>query len=406
MSIAVAAPASGTTLAQDPIRVMVVDDAIVVRGQIARWIEAEPDMRVVASLRSGREAIEQVERSNPDVVVLDVDMPDIDGITALPRLLEKKRDLVVLMASTLTRRNAEVSLRALALGAADYIPKPQSHREFATSPEFRRELIDKVRALGARRRQRAATRLYAATAPVGPTRVARRVDEPGPRVAAPSIAPSGANLAASGVEPAKIALRPFPVMPPRVLLIGSSTGGPQALNAVIANIGAVIDNAPVLITQHMPPTFTAILAEHLTRASGRPAHEAVDGEQVRAGNIYVAPGARHMRVARRDGEAVITLDDGALVHFCKPAVDPLFASAAAVWGKWNLAVILTGMGTDGTRGAGEIVAAGGCVIAQDEASSVVWGMPGSAAHAGVCSAVLPLDQIAARIGRMFGGGRP
>ena len=413
MSIAVAAPASGITLAQDPIRVMVVDDAIVVRGQIARWIEAEPDMRVVASLRSGREAIEQVERSNPDVVVLDVDMPDIDGITALPRLLEKKRDLVVLMASTLTRRNAEVSLRALSLGAADYIPKPQSHREFATSPEFRRELIDKVRALGARRRQRAATRLYAATAPVGPARVARRADEPGPRVAAPSIAPSGASLApsaaslaASGVEPAKIALRPFPVMPPRVLLIGSSTGGPQALNAVIANIGAVIDNAPVLITQHMPPTFTAILAEHLTRASGRPAHEAVDGEQVRAGNIYVAPGGRHMRVARRDGEAVITLDDGALVHFCKPAVDPLFASAAAVWGKWNLAVILTGMGTDGTRGAGEIVAAGGCVIAQDEASSVVWGMPGSAAHAGVCSAVLPLDQIAARIGRMFGGGRP
>jgi two-component system, chemotaxis family, protein-glutamate methylesterase/glutaminase len=406
MSIAVAAPASGTTLAQDPIRVMVVDDAIVVRGQIARWIEAEPDMRVVASLRSGREAIEQVERSNPDVVVLDVDMPDIDGITALPRLLEKKRDLVVLMASTLTRRNAEVSLRALSLGAADYIPKPQSHREFATSPEFRRELIDKVRALGARRRQRAATRLYAATAPVGPARVARRADEPGPRVAAPSIAPSAASLAASGVEPAKIALRPFPMMPPRVLLIGSSTGGPQALNAVIANIGAVIDNAPVLITQHMPPTFTAILAEHLTRASGRPAHEAVDGEQVRAGNIYVAPGARHMRVARRDGEAVITLDDGALVHFCKPAVDPLFASAAAVWGKWNLAVILTGMGTDGTRGAGEIVAAGGCVIAQDEASSVVWGMPGSAAHAGVCSAVLPLDQIAARIGRMFGGGRP
>src|SRR6266852_9932254 len=237
MTIAVAAPASGTTLAQDPIR-------------------------------------EQVERSNPDVVVLDVDMPDIDGITALPRLLEKKRDLVVLMASTLTRRNAEVSLRALSLGAADYIPKPQSSREFATSPEFRRELIDKVRALGSRRRQRAAARLYAVAAPVGPARVARRADETGPRVAAPSHAPSG-------VEPGKIVLRPFPVMPPRVLLIGSSTGGPQALNAVLANIGAVIDNAPVLITPHMPPTFTAILAEHLTRASGRPAHEAVDGEQIR-----------------------------------------------------------------------------------------------------------------------------
>src|SRR5713226_4517833 len=153
MSIAVATPASGTTLAQDPIRVMVVDDAIVVRGQIARWVEAEPDMRIVASLRSGREAIEQVERSNPDVVVLDVDMPDIDGITALPLLLEKKRDLVVLMASTLTRRNAEISLRALQLGAADYIPKPESNREFTTSASFRRELIDKIRALGSRRKR-------------------------------------------------------------------------------------------------------------------------------------------------------------------------------------------------------------------------------------------------------------
>jgi two-component system chemotaxis response regulator CheB len=311
--------------------------------------------------------------------------------------LEKKRDLVVLMASTLTRRNAEISLRALSLGAADYIPKPQTNRAFATSPEFRRELIDKVRALGARRKHGpAAARLYAPTVPVGPAR--RRADETGASVEAPSIAPSAP-------EPAKLRLRPLPVMPPRVLLIGSSTGGPQALNAVISNIHAIIDHAPVLITQHMPPTFTAILAEHLTRASGRPAHEAIDGEPVLAGKVYIAPGGRHMRVARRDGEPVIALNDGALVHFCKPAVDPLFSSAAVVWGNWNLALVLTGMGTDGTKGAAEIVAAGGCVIAQDEASSVVWGMPGSVAQAGLCSAVLPLDQIAARIARMFSGGR-
>src|SRR5262245_22892966 len=154
MSIAVATPASGATLAQDPIRVMVVDDAIVVRGLIARWVESEPDLKIVASLRGAREAIEQVERVAPDIVVLDVDMPDIDGITALPRLLEKKRDLVVLMASTLTRRNAEVSLRALALGAIDYIPKPQTNREFSTSPAFRRELIGKIRALGLRGRRK------------------------------------------------------------------------------------------------------------------------------------------------------------------------------------------------------------------------------------------------------------
>jgi two-component system chemotaxis response regulator CheB len=162
----------------------------------------------------------------------------------------------------------------------------------------------------------------------------------------------------------------------------------------------------VLIVQHMPPTFTTILAEHLARASGRPAHEAIDGEAVRAGEIYVAPGGRHMRVVRSNGSPVIALDDGPLVNFCRPAVDPLFSSAAEVWGSRNLAVVLTGMGSDGALGAAEIVRSGGCVIAQDEASSVVWGMPGAVAHAGLCSAVLPLDQMAPRVIRLFAGGRP
>jgi two-component system chemotaxis response regulator CheB len=401
MSFAVAAPSPGTAAGHEPIRVMIVDDAVVVRGLIARWVEAEPDLRVVASLRSGREAIEQVERSDPDVVILDVDMPDIDGITALPRLFEKKRDLVVLMASTLTRRNAEISLRALSLGAADYIPKPQTNREFTTSPSFRRELIDKIRALGSRRKRSSIG--ARAASPAGEHRLAE---------ASPSLVPASpfpARLALDAApqpdEVAKIVLRPFPPVVPRVLLIGSSTGGPQALNAIVGSISAVIDHAPVLITQHMPATFTAILAEHLTRASGRPAHEAVHGEQVRAGRIYVAPGGRHMRVVRHAGEPVIALDDGPLVNFCKPAVDPMFSSAAAVWGGWNLALVLTGMGSDGTRGAAEIVAAGGGVIAQDEPTSVVWGMPGSIVHAGLASAVLPLGEIAPRIGRLFSGGR-
>src|SRR6266851_263462 len=171
MSIAVAAPLPAAVLAHEPIRVMVVDDAVVVRGMIARWIEAEPDMQIVASLRGGREAIEQVERRSPDVVILDVTMPDIDGITALPLLLEKKRDLVVLMASTLTRRNAEISLRALQLGAADYIPKPESNRELSTSTSFRRELIDKIRALGSRRKRGlSGARIIAPSAIVAPTR--------------------------------------------------------------------------------------------------------------------------------------------------------------------------------------------------------------------------------------------
>src|SRR5215467_6752051 len=385
MNVAVATPPP-PAIGQPSLRVMVVDDAIVVRGLIARWIDSETGLQVVASLRSGREAIEQVEHTDPDVVILDVDMPDTDGITALPRLLAKKRDLVVIMASTLTRRNAEISLRALSLGAADYIPKPGTTREITTSTMFRRELIEKVRVLGARRRRLIAGR----TAP-------RPVDQLPPlrHVASPELAP---DLSA-------IKLRPFPTSLPRVLLVGSSTGGPQALNVMLARLNSVIDEAPVLLVQHMPPTFTMVLAEHLARVSGRETREAAHGEPVRAGRIYVAPGGRHMRVVRRDGDPTISLDNGALINFCKPSVDPLFSSAAEVWGPKCLAIVLTGMGSDGSHGASDVVAAGGAVIAQDEATSVVWGMPGSVTHAGLCSSVLPIEQIAPKIIRLFSGSR-
>ena len=395
MSIAVANPPTQSALGQPPIRVMVVDDAVVVRGLIARWVEAESGLQVVASLRSGREAIEQVERTDPDVVVLDVDMPDTDGITALPRLLAKKRDLVVIMASTLTRRNAEISLRALALGAADYVPKPETTREITTSISFRRELIDKIRALvGARRRRQVELRAHPVT--------------PAPAIPSRPVTPAGlAQVPSPELAPAQgaIKLRPFSALPPRVLLVGSSTGGPQALNALVGRLNGVIDDVPVLLVQHMPPTFTTILGEHLSRASGRVAREAVHGEPVRAGVIYIAPGGRHMRVVRHEGVPQVALDDGAMINFCKPAVDPMFASAAEVWGAKCLAVVLTGMGSDGTRGASAIVAAGGAVIAQDEDTSVVWGMPGSVTHAGLCSSVLPIDQIAPKVVRLFSGSR-
>jgi two-component system chemotaxis response regulator CheB len=175
--------------------------------------------------------------------------------------------------------------------------------------------------------------------------------------------------------------------------------------ALVSEIGPVIDRFPVLITQHMPPTFTTILAEHLARASHRPAHEGVDGELVKPGRIYLAPGGRHMRVVRNGVNAAIALDDGPPVNFCKPAVDPLFASAIEIWQGGILAVVLTGMGSDGMRGGREIVAAGGSVIAQDETTSVVWGMPGAAAHAGICAAVLPLGQIAPKLIQLFAGVR-
>jgi two-component system chemotaxis response regulator CheB len=374
---------------------MVVDDAVVVRGLIVRWIEAEPGLEVVAALRSGREAIAQMEHANPDVVILDVDMPDMDGIAALPRLLAVKPDLVVIMASTLTRRNAEISLRALSLGAADYIPKPETTREVTTSESFRRDLVDKIRALGSRRKR-----------PPGPLAAEPATAPAIVRPAMPAAElPCGASPDLAPGDDDAIKLRPFPPVSPRVLLIGASTGGPQALNAVVSKLNRVIDEAPVLIVQHMPPTFTTIFAEHLSRASGRIAREGIDGEPVRAGQIYIAPGGRHMRVERHDGDAKIAITDGPLVNFCKPSVDPLFTSAAEVWGGKCLAVVLTGMGCDGTNGAAALVAAGSAVIAQDEATSVVWGMPGSVTHAGLCSEVLPLERIAPMVIRLFSGSK-
>jgi two-component system chemotaxis response regulator CheB len=377
---------------------MIVDDAVVARDFVKRWVDAEPDLELAGSMRDGREAIEQLERIDPDVVVLDVEMPGIDGMTALPQLLKKRPDLAIIMASTLTRRNAEISMKALALGALDCIPKPDGN-ERAASANFRRELIDKIRQLGARRlRGKISVRApLPAVAPPAPSALPRI--EPAPALA-PAIIPH-----APKPQHAPVVLRGLARLAPKVLLIGASTGGPQALTQVVSHLGKIADRVPVLITQHMPPTFTTILAEHLARASGLVVREAVDGEAVVPGRMYLAPGGIHMRVKLRDGHAVIALDDGEPVHFCKPAVDPLFSSAAKIWGNGALGVILTGMGSDGTDGAAEIVAAGGAIIAQDEETSVVWGMPGSAADAGLCSAILPLNDIAPKIVRVFLGER-
>lgn len=362
----------------ESIRVMVVDDSALARGLMERWVSGEPDFEVVASLRSGREAVEWISRGEADVAVLDIDMPQLDGLSALPLMLAHNRDLVVIMASTITRRNAEVSLKALALGAADCIAKPETRLGAAAAALFRRELIDKIRLIGGRRRRWTARS----------QRRAQTTDLP----------PGGRRQASAHT------LRAPSTKVPRALLVGASTGGPQALLSLLPQLQRVAESAPILVVQHMPPTFTTIFAEHVGRACGLPAREAVDGESVLRGRIYIAPGGRHMRVAARAGCPVIEIDDGPPINFCKPAVDRLFETASQVWGGRALAVILTGMGRDGTRGAGAIVAAGGTIIAQDESTSTVWGMPGSATSAGLCSAVLPLDRMAAEIGRMFAKG--
>ncbi|MCK7613207.1 protein-glutamate methylesterase/protein-glutamine glutaminase [Roseibium sediminicola] len=393
---------AGTSPGSDPIKVMVVDDAVVIRGLLTRWLGEDKSLKVVSSQRNGKLAVEDIEKSNPDVVVLDIEMPEMDGMTALPLMLAKKRDLVIIMASTLTRRNAEISLKALSLGAADYVPKPESTSEVTTSIDFRRELVEKVKALGARAiRMRGPARTMRAETNAG--RTAQPVRPVTARPATDTRASfRGAAQPAAAAAP-KFQTRPYSSARPRILAIGSSTGGPQALQEVMKEVGTAMNDVPVVITQHMPPTFTAILAEHMGKAALRPAKEGEDGEVLKPGNIYVAPGGRHMIVEKDAGAVKIRLTDGPPVNFCKPAVDPLFDSVAKAYGSATLGIILTGMGHDGADGVKTIAAGGGSVITQDEASSVVWGMPGAAAQTGMCCDILPLKEIGPKISRVLKG---
>src|SRR5262245_10721762 len=359
--------------AGDRIQVMVVDDSAVIRLVLSRTLESDPEIMAVHSVGNGQLAVAAVQRAPVDIIVLDIEMPVMDGLTALPKLLAAAPGAKVLMASTLTQKNAEVSLKAMQAGAADYVPKPSS-TQITGASEFKRELLAKVKALGRRRGGRPGG---ARPAAVGS--------------AQPALRP----LHSSG----PIALRQPSTTPPQVIAIGSSTGGPQALFKMVADLPANL-RQPILITQHMPPTFTTILAEHIGKLAKRQVAEAKDGEAVQAGRVYVAPGDFHMVVDGNAGQKTIRLNKEPPENFCRPAVDPMFRSVARVYGSAVLSIVLTGMGTDGAKGGQAVVAAGGTVVAQDEASSVVWGMPGAAAAAGVCSAVLPLVEIAPYVARL------
>jgi two-component system, chemotaxis family, protein-glutamate methylesterase/glutaminase len=383
---------STTTSAASAIRVLVADDSAVVRGLVARWI-GEAGFELVGTASNGRIALEMIAKHDPDVVLLDIEMPELDGTTALPRMLAMSPSVQVVMMSTLTTRNADISLRCLALGAVDYIAKPESSRGVTTSDTFRADLIERVRVFGsARARTRRPAPLHA-PAPAGlpPTPVSAPVPQP----------------AAAAQRPAT----PFTLRPkvrsrtqPRALLIGSSTGGPRAVGEMLEGIGAAtLRRVPVLIVQHMPPIFTAVFAEHLATRTGLPAAEGKAEERVEPGRIYVAPGGRHMGLAAGPGGPVIKLTDGPPVNFCRPAVDVLFKDAAVVFGAATATVILTGMGSDGTNGARALTDAGGPVLAQDEATSTVWGMPGSVARAGLAEAVLPLPELATALRAMIAG---
>ncbi|WP_420547317.1 protein-glutamate methylesterase/protein-glutamine glutaminase [Curvivirga sp.] len=419
-----------------PIKVMVVDDALVIRGLITRFLEAEGDIEIVASVGDGERALQALDRHPVDVVVLDIEMPRMDGLTALPKIIEKMPGVQVLMASTLTRRNAEVSLKALSLGAADYVPKPTSNTEIGGKEDFKREIIGKVRALGKTGQRRRAIRERSGAVPTGargtsayarqekltsvnafkaasesntrrPFTARQTSDAPSP-TARPSSslraeATKSQKSESKSLYSTPASLRQAKRMKPDIITIGSSTGGPQALFKVLSNIGPDVKQ-PILITQHMPPTFTTILAEHVAKASGRPTKEAEDGEEILPGHIYIAAGDYHMLVKSNGLKKTLHKDHGPQENFCRPAVDPMLRSVVEVYGANVLTVILTGMGSDGKKGCEHVVNAGGQVIAQDEETSVVWGMPGAVATAGLCSFILPVDEVGPKIRSYATGG--
>jgi two-component system chemotaxis response regulator CheB len=340
----------------DPVRVLVVDDAAVVRGLLSRWVGEMPGFEVVGTAANGRIALARAAELAPDIVLLDLDMPELDGTAALPMLLRARPGLSVIVVSTLTQHNAELSLACLRLGALDYLPKPATGRDLTLSTGFRQELARKLQGLADRPRHGAVAR--------PPLDVPHRP----------------ASLAA-------------PIRP-RALVVGASTGGPRAVIELLRGLTAVIDRVPVFIVQHMPAIFTRVFAEQIRHETRLAAWEATDGEAVAAGRIYVAPGGRHMGLAAGDTGPAIRLDDGPPRLHCRPAADVLFADAARVYGAATLGVVLTGMGTDGTEGARTLVQAGGTVLVQDEATCAVWGMPGSVAKAGLARSVLPLGKLA------------
>lgn len=342
-------PQPASHIAPEPIQVMVVDDSAVVRTLVSRQLSADPEVEVVASAPDGEAALSVLRRRPVDVVVLDVEMPVMDGLTALPLILSARPGIKVLMASSLTRHNADISLRALELGASDFVAKPDATPGAAEA--FQRELLAKVKALGQGRR--------AILEPASPVILPRR-----------------------STQPAR----------PTVLAIGASTGGPPALIQVFEALRGAV-NQPIFVTQHMPPVFTASFADRLSEAGGRACAEAKHGEPVRQGRTYVAPGGWHMTVVKGASGPEIALTQEPPEHFCRPAVDPMMRSLSSVFGGGVLGAILTGMGSDGAAGCAGVVRAGGRFIVQDEATSVVWGMPGAAAHTGLAEKILPISEI-------------
>ena len=350
----------------EPITVLIIDDSRLFRAALEEALRGQPDVTVVGSVFSGAKALDFIRNSPPHLVTLDVEMPGMDGLATLQQIQSfnatrsASEAIGVIMVSAFTRRGADVTVKALETGAFDFVTKPAGPSPEANLATLRDEVLPRIRAY-------ARQRLRTTNPVVAPTR---------PRIQ-------------HAAKPPRVG-RPAAI---RAIVIGASTGGPRALSALLPDLCAHVA-VPILVVQHMPPDFTRSLAESLARQTGRNVVEAADGLSLASAAVLIAPGGRHL-VLRGSANAPISgLSNAPPENGCRPSADVLFRSAAAVFGREVLAVILTGMGRDGTAGLGAIRRAGGYVIAQDEVTSVVWGMPGSAVEAGLADEVLPLHEIA------------
>lgn len=341
-------------------RILIVDDSVTARRAVTDMLSTDADLEVIATASNGRLALEKFDLLRPDLIILDLEMPDVDGLAMLSALRQKGERVPVLIFSQFTQRGAAATLDALSRGADDYVakPDPQAPGGLAVA---RSQMVEKVRAL---------LKLGQSTLRV-PSRLA------------------GRSVIRSRVE---------------AVVIAVSTGGPNALAEMLPAMPAWLP-VPMFIVQHMLPQFSRFLTQRLSAACRLPVKEAAEGETVMAGQVYIAPGERHLELRRSGNEVRVALTAGPPENSCRPAADVLFRSAVDAYGSGTLGVVLTGMGQDGLRGCERVREAGGAVLVQDEATSIVWGMPGAVARAGLASATLPLEQIALEIEQRARYGR-
>jgi len=358
------------------IRVLVVDDSVVIRRLVTHALGEDPTIEVVGSASNGALALERIVQLNPDLVTLDIEMPVMDGLETLRRIRKDYSRMRVIMFSTLTQRGASATFEALALGADDYVTKASNVGSLDRSMEnLRQELVPKIRQFF----------LFSENG-----HAAAQVK---PQAAAPATVLS------------QVPAGPVFGKPRSILAVGVSTGGPTALAEIFPKLPGDLP-VPVVVVQHMPPLFTRLLAERLQAHSKLRIEEAAEGMQLQAGRVLIAPGDYHMRVRKEGDQVVARLDQAPMENSCRPAVDVLFRSVEEVYGASALAVILTGMGQDGLRGCERLKASRACILAQDEASSVVWGMPGAVVSAGLADMTVGLNDMAGEIMRRLGrGGR-